>query len=211
MKHPVRYAKTLVAALVLALSAVFLVQAPAQAGGGTFTYCFWVQDDKGVWQQVCPTIEVPVAGPRYWWPPECWVCLPLFRFEDHAVNPADRADFYGQLGQGQVLLAQAGLTKDEKLADRLRAEAADAFYAAAKLIGKGGEVTFKEFAWIDPESGKLYGSPLPEPPTIAAKAMAEGLRYMQQAALDPQPVPWIEAAMKEFEHANTVLTEFAAT
>jgi hypothetical protein len=212
VKKPVRYLGTLLAALVLALSAVLLAPAPAQAGGPTMRLCFLVWDEEDeIFERICVDFEVPVAGPRKWWPKDCWVCNPFLRFEDYAVNPAERLGFYEQLGQGQVLLAQASLTKDEKLAEELRAEAAEVFYSAAKLIDAGGQVSFKEFGWVDPQSGKLYGSPQPEPPTIAGKSFEAGLRYMQQAAASPDPDPWIQSAMKEFEYANAMLAEFAAT
>ncbi|GAA1671296.1 hypothetical protein GCM10009830_16610 [Glycomyces endophyticus] len=210
MNRSVRIVTGLIAAIVLAFSSVLLVQAPAQAGNPTMTFCMWVLNEDGYLELHCYTIEVPVAGPRKWWPPECWVCLPSFRFEDYAVNPADRVDFVDQLGQGQILLAQASLTKDEKLAEELRTEAAGVFYSAAKLVEKGGEVSYKEFAWVDPKSGKTYGDPQPEPNLAYGAALEAGIRYMQLAALDPEPQPNIEAAMKEFEAANAALAALAA-
>ncbi|MEU5870392.1 hypothetical protein AB0A73_02405 [Glycomyces sp. NPDC047369] len=210
-RRTARFAAGLVAAIALALSTVLLVQAPAQAGGGTFRYCFFVIDeDTGTVERVCPEWELPVEGPRKWWPKDCWVCLGLFDFEDYAVNPAERVSFYEQLGQGQVLLAQADLEQDEKLADQLRAQAAQAFYSAAKLIDKNGAVSYKGFSWYDAQSGKVYDSPDPQPNLEFGYSVEAGLAYMQRAVLEPQPHPWIESAMKEFEQANDAIEAIAA-
>ncbi|PRY62450.1 hypothetical protein [Glycomyces artemisiae] len=211
LRRTLRLAAGLAAALALALSTALLVQAPAQAGGGTFRYCFFVIDEEtGTVERVCPEWEIPVEGPRKWWPKDCWVCLGLFDFEDYAVNPAERVSFYEQLGQGQTLLAQADLTKDEKLAEQLRSEAAAAFYSAAKLIDKGGAVSYKGFSWFDPQSGKVYDDPDPQPNLEFGSSVEAGLAYMQQAVLEPQPHPWIESAMKEFEQANAAIEAIAA-
>ncbi|MFB9659729.1 hypothetical protein ACFFXY_08325 [Glycomyces mayteni] len=210
LRRTARLAAGTVAALALVLSSVLFAQAPAQAGGGTFRHCYFVVDEDGMVERVCPEWEVPVEGPRKWWPKDCWVCLGLFEFEDFAVNPGERVSFYGQLGQGQTLLAQADLTKDEKLAEELRAEAAAAFFSAAKLIDKEGGVFYKGFTWVDPESGKVYGDPQPEPSLEFGRSIEAGLAYMQRAALEPAPLPWIESAMKEFAQANAAIEAIAA-
>lgn len=203
--------RLLTAASVL-LAATFLLvpAAPAQAAYPTMTICFWAVGDDGIWTRTCYTIDVPVEGPRKWWPKDCWVCLPAFSIDDYWIDPAYRNDFTAGLGKGLALIAEAGLTKDEKLAEQLRAEAAESFHSAAKLIKDGGKVAFKEFGWFEPESGKFYGDPDPEPNFEVRESLRDGFQLMQQALIDPEPQPMIDAAMKEFLQANTALAELAA-
>ena len=186
-RHPKRLIRGVIIAAMLAISSIFLTAAPAQAGEGEMTICFWTVNDEGFWERTCFTIEVPVAGPRKWWPPECWVCAPSWNFGEELVNPAV---FHESLGKGLVLLAQSSLEKDEKLAVQLREEALTQAFLAAAEVTKGSEAPFKEFAWIDPKSGKTYSEPQPHPWLTGIGADLEsGIRLMQQAALDPSRSP----------------------
>ncbi|MFG3340309.1 hypothetical protein [Glycomyces sp. NPDC048151] len=198
----------LLLAVALAVSAILFVPAPAQAAWPTMTICFWAVNDDGTWERVCYTIDVPVAGPRKGWPRDCWVCAPSWNFGEDVVNPAE---FHERLGKGLALLSQSSLEKDEKLAAQLRDEAVREFYTAAEVL-KGSKAPFKEFAWIEPESGKVFADPDPHPwQTAIGSDLEAGISLMQEAVYDPQPVPWIEAAMKHFDQANAALAEVAAT
>jgi hypothetical protein len=194
-------------AIALAVSAILFIPAPAQAGEPSMVICFWAINDDGTWEYVCHTIDVPVAGPRTGWPKECWVCAPSWNFGDEITNPAE---FHDHLGKGLALLSQSSLEKDEKLAAQLREEAVHELFTASQVL-KGSEAPFKEFAWIEPESGKVYAEPQPQPwQTAIGSDLETGIRLMQAAILEPFPHQSIDEAMKHFDQANATLAEVAA-
>lgn len=198
--------RRLMIAVTLAVSAVFFIPAPAQAGGYWIEVCFPDTSTDDPLDLICVPTKVPVEGNWKWWPPECWVCLPSFDFWKDYVDPAVRYDFNERFGKGLGLLAESHLTDDEKLAEQLRAEAGGQFLAAAEIVSEY-EIGFDGFVWVDPVNGKYLSDPQPDPGIAAGYAMAEGVRILQNT-LGKEPD--IEGALKEFDAAYESLSELAA-
>ncbi|MQM28088.1 hypothetical protein [Glycomyces albidus] len=198
--------KRLMIAVTLAVSAVFFIPAPAQAGGHWIEICFPDTATIDPFDEKCWIIEIPVEVNWKYWPPDCDVCLPSFDFWRDKINPATRLEFNERLGKGLGLLAESHLTDDEKLAEQFRAEAGGQFLAAAEVVGQY-EIALDNFSWLDPVNGKVLESPQPEPALAAGNAIAEGVTILQNT-LGKEPD--IEGALAQFDKAYEGLTGLAA-
>lgn len=198
--------KRLLIALALVVSAVVLIPAPAQAGGGYMRVCFPVETRWGTFWD-CHWIEVPVFGPRDPWPPECLTCgLDVDFWKDDRVNPEILERFHVDLGKGLAVLAESHLVEDEKLRERLRAESFALFTSAAKAVEKY-PVELHETAWVDIESGKVFESKDPLLHSVG-RELAAGIASIQANLWDPQPDP--PAALKHFDAAYGDIAALAA-
>lgn len=144
-----------------------------------------------------------------------WICIPIWvevdlcpgcpdhAFElDHAVQPADEWWVEG-LTNGLGLLDRAAHVGPREAAG-LRAQAQDAFFAAARGLGVGNRVRLGQAGALDWETGVIR--PDPDPWLVAAGTdVADGLNAMLQALAGPFPDPWLERAMAEFEEARVEL------
>ncbi|THV29101.1 hypothetical protein [Glycomyces paridis] len=197
-------------AVALVAAAIFVIPTPAQAGGNYMRVCFPVGETPWgttIWD--CYWIEVPVLGPKNPWPPECWVCDPQLDFWKDYVDPAVLHEFDALLGKGFGLLAESHLTKDEKLAEVLRAQATEVLLEAAAVVEKYPAELYR-VGWVDVENGKEYFEPDPHPwLTGLGKELAEGTALMQQALNDPKNAD-LDKAMAHFDAAYENLAELAA-
>lgn len=195
-----RWLATALAALALVLgigtATVGVASAPAHAAGGGFLLCLPVHDQNGnlvdwacVWislttEEVCPPC------------PDWGFSL------DHLVNPADRwyvEDLVGGLG----LLEQAAL--NPRRAEQLRAAAQEEFLSAARRLGET-ETRLGQAGSIDWELNVIR--PDADPWLVAAGTdVGNGLTLMQQALAEPDPEPFLAAAMAEFEEAYQELAQ----
>jgi hypothetical protein len=181
-------------ALILALgTAAAIPAAPAAAASGSsFEQCFPVFDPKtGL---IIDWICVPIAVETH----PCPSCPDFAIGFDHLVIPADPW-YLEDLAGGLGLLGEAVHAPDPRTAARLRAEARDAFLSAAERLG-GARISLAEVGFADFENQII--EPVPEPWLVSAGIdLAGGLTLAGEALVNPDPQPWIDAAMARFDAA----------
>jgi hypothetical protein len=180
----------LVSVLGIATATVAVPATPAQAGPG-FMLCLPVYDEGGTkiidWD--CHWYDLPIEIP-------CPPCPDWGLEFDHLVNPPDQW-YVEDLLDGLDLLEQAALNPRE--ADRFRAMAQREFMSSAQRADDPG-IQLGTVGRVDRERNVIESDP--HPWLVAAGTdLADGLRLMHRALKDPEPSPWIEAAMDQFEEA----------
>ncbi|MDA1358317.1 hypothetical protein O1R50_01720 [Glycomyces luteolus] len=190
-------------AVALAVSAVFIIPAPAQAGGDTITICPYMglPDD-------CVTWEIPILEPDWEWPPGgCPECLLSIDILDDLVNPAIFTEFNAYFGKGFALLAESRFVQDPDAAKEMRWASVEYFLYAAKVIEKN-EIALDSVGWFDPKAGKFFEDEKTQPYLdVFGKELAAGAQAFQALAGDPEPQPNIEAALSHLDAALAVFSK----
>ncbi|WP_205323761.1 hypothetical protein [Glycomyces sp. YM15] len=191
-------------AVALAVSAVLIVPAPAQAGGATITICPF----KGL-PEDCYTWEIPILEPEWEWPPGgCPECLLSIDILDDLVDPAVFHEFNAYFGKGFALLAESRFVQDPDAAEEMRWASVEYFLHAAKVIEKH-EIALDQVGWFDPKAGECFEDQKTQPYLDAfGKELAAGAQAFQAIAGDPDAEPSIEAALS---HLDAALAVFAKT
>lgn len=210
MRHFIR---RILASVALVGAAVMLVPAaPAQAGPMLLPVCVEIGTTPGgVRVFDCFWVEVPVLGPRDPWPPDCPECRPGLDFWKDDIDPVVQEKFEDYLGRGLATLAESHLTKDVKLAERLRTEAAGLFLTAAEVAEKH-PIELAGVGWYDAKNEKYTECPQPVPWHQGLGAeLANGIGLLQAGLADPKQGPQLEEAMKHFDEAYANLAGLAAS
>ncbi|SDK60356.1 hypothetical protein SAMN05216298_0746 [Glycomyces sambucus] len=210
MRLILRRLLTAAAVLTAAAGLMLVPAAPAQAGFSRIVECTdHVNPVTGTIVLDCNWYEIEAIGPH--WPPGgCPECAVYFDFWKFDIDPVPHEDFNELLGKGLQTLAKAHLTKDEKLADQLREQAAGLFLEAAKAVEKYPIELYRTGLW-DRKGGKYLQDPTPLPwVQTAGEELAAGIALLQADLWDPQPDPPNDAAMQHFDKAYEHLAARAA-
>lgn len=177
--------------LAMAMAAVGPAAPAAATPGSSFELCFPVHD-AGT-GQIVDWICVPIPVETH----PCPSCPDFAVGFDHLVLPADPW-YVEDLAAGLGRLGEAAYA-DPRTAARLRAEARDAFLSSAERLGDT-RVSLAEVGFVDMENQVI--EPVPEPWLVSAGIdLAGGLTLARQALGNPDPQPWIDAAMARFDAA----------
>jgi hypothetical protein len=156
--------------------------------------CFPIHDRAGDivgWH----CIEIPVVI----CPPPCgpWA-IDLF---EGIVLPRDvEIGYLDQLGGGLELVGAAAFERDPAVAERLLGQAQELFLAAASALGRA-RVQVGDVGVADLEGKQIRSDPSLDWLKAAGTDVGNGTQDMQAALVEPAPLPWVEAGMKEFGSA----------
>jgi hypothetical protein len=182
------------ASVIIALAtsaAVFGLTAPAHAGpvaeryvaaynGHALTDWFWVDQIEGI------------IG--------CAKCGWLIDHQATVVlDPDQELAFQSGVMGGLYDLSQAKVATDPRTQAAWRARAQSEFTGAAKALGKA-TARVGVVGYYDPDKGAkiaLYRSWL----SATDQDIADGLTLFQRAIMDPEPAPWFQAGMAQFDQA----------
>lgn len=192
----------LLLAVALAVSAILIVPAPAQAEIFELRVC--TSPDI----MPCPTwrIDLPDAvGP--WDPDKCPHCDLLVDFMKGYTDPAVSKQFDESFSKGFDLLADSRLVQDPALAEKMRWASVDYFVNAAKAIEKY-DVALETVGWFDPKAGKFFEHPESQANLdVFGKELAAGTQIFQASLVDPDPQPSFEEALFHYDAAINALSK----
>lgn len=174
---------------------------PAQAGH-TGELCYPLYDDRGrIVDWICVPIYIERSRPE---PDPCRCPDWYIDISRELILPInERYEYLKTTAEGLRVVAQAAQTKDPRVADELRKEALGHFVHAAEVL-RGERVSLGEVGVVDAERNE-YG-PSPQPWLESAGGhLVEGLSLVQAGIASPQPDPWFDAAMAEFDRAYAEL------
>lgn len=192
----------LLLAFALAVSAVLVIPAPAQAGP-SFTICPY----RGL-PEDCVTWEIPILEPDQWPPTGCPECRLAIDFWKGYIDPVAFDRFNASFGKGFALLAESRLTQDPDAAKKLREASVSYFWNAAKTTVKY-QPALEHVAWFDPATGKFFADQQTQPRLdLFGKELAAGVQGFQKALGDPVPQPNIEAALAHLDAALDAASKY---
>jgi hypothetical protein len=184
------------ATFVVALLTAFAVQAPAQASQFG-VMCYWETDAHGIPRLHCIDIEVALPWDKF---VHCWMCGFATKWHDLGLLPATQVQIGQHIVEGVQKLGEAAFAKDPALP---RAQAADAFTAAARLSGTA-RLSVDQIGVADSANNTF--NPQPDPPgwfKAGAVDIADGVTLLQRST-DPRN---LDLAMAQFDKAYQELSE----
>jgi hypothetical protein len=190
----------LLLAVALAVSAILIVPASAQAEVSQIEVC--TSPDLFP----CPTWVINIPDP---WDPDdvCPPCNLTFDILKGYTDPAVFKQFDEYFSKGFILLADSRLAKDPALAKEMRWASVDYFVNAAKVIEKY-DVGLETVGWFDPKAGKFFEHPESQASLdVFGKELAAGTRIFQASLGDPDPQPSFEEALSHFDSAIKALSK----
>jgi hypothetical protein len=192
---------------VLALSAVAAFGPAREADAAPYVSPFcWHDWSSGHLEVHCVDIEVVWPWDEYI---DCWMCGLSLEWEHDPVIRVELEAVVGeQVVKGVGKLGQAEFTRDAALRSRLRAEAMDAFTAAARYSGES-TMSVEAIGTADPAKNTFRADPQPEPWSVAAGVdIADGVALLQRSFEDPANAARLRSlAAAQFDEAYDELSQ----
>lgn len=156
------------------------------SSGSTYTGWFWLEEMEGI------------IGCE-----QCSWLLDLIKSKQ--LPELDETIFQQNLIAGLTKLSEAKVADDPRTAETLRQQAMDRFTEAARALGSAG-VRVGVVGFYDPAKRAKISAPRAWL-AAADQDLADGFTLLQRSFSEPVPLPWITAALAQFDEAYLELSQ----